>query len=346
MPAVIPTEHLNLLWLDVAQDEPFLTALRTCLDQLHRSEAYQHWLGGESREPFALARAAAVPGLDCLQRAGLVQDGRLGVKVNRIGERLFITDGAWVSHVLRVFPDPDEALILLGHARERGLLEWADWVVDPAAGCGHTPIGFPGRARRLSCDANARALLYASLNARLNGLGPERFQAVFNDMTRGLPPTFRPDGNVLFFTNVPFAPSARKGDLALNSAGGKTGVDLQVAAFQLVRRFRQENAVPVRACFLIWTVGSVERDEWEAVSLCREMFAGRTLEWSIFKEYEGQEMPNPTPIADALRDLAASQYAVTPRDPGVERAYDALARELLARGHTHVAYGMLELHLD
>jgi hypothetical protein len=343
---VIPTEHLNVLWLDVAQDPRRLSELRECLDALQRSEPYQHWWKFESREPFALARATSVPGLERLERAGLVQGGRLGVKVNRIDDKLFITDGAWVSHLLRVFPDPDEALLLLGHARRRGLIDWADWVIDPAAGCGHTPIGFPGRARRISCDANARAILFASINARLNQLGPERFLALFNDMNAGLPPVLRIDGNVLFFTNVPFAPSARRGDLALNSAGGSTGADLQVAAFQLVRRFHHEHQVPVRACFLTWTVGSLERDEWEVPQLCREMFAGRKIEWSIFENYEGQEMPNPTPIADALMDLASSQYAVSPRDPHVEQAYAELARRLIRQGHTHVAYGMLELQLD
>lgn len=343
---MISTEHLNVLWLEVARDPRLAEGLRECLAALQQNEAYGHWLKHESREPFALARAAAVPGIERLERAGLIEDGHLGVKVNQIGEKLFITDGAWVSHVLRVFPDPDEALLLLGHARRQGLVEWADWVIDPAAGCGHTPLGFPGRARRISCDVNARAILYASINARLNQVGSEQFLPLLNDMNAGLSPVLRVEGKVLFFANVPFAPAARRGDLALNSAGGSTGADFQVASFELVRRFHQEHQGPVRACFLTWTVGSVERDAWEVPDLCRKIFADRKIAWSIFESYEGQEMPNPTPLAEALTDLAKSQYAVSPGDPSVEQAYGELAQRLARQGHTHVAYGMLDLELD
>jgi hypothetical protein len=344
---VISTEQLNLLWLDASQDEALLRALRDCLDTLHRSAPYQHWLKAGSREPFALSSTEGMPGVERLEQAGLVQQGRLEVKVNRIGDRLFLTDGPWVSHLMRVFPDPDEALLLLDHARERGLVEWADWVIDPSAGCGHTPIGFPGRARRISCDVNARAVLYASLNARLNQLGPGQFVALLNDMNQGLPPVLELDGNVLFFANVPFAPSARRGDLALNSAGGSTGADLQVASFQLVRRFQREYQVPVRACFLTWTVGSMERDEWEVPQLCRDIFAGQRVEWALVDhDYDGPELPNPTPIADALRHLASSQYTVAPGASGVQQAYAELTQRLVSQGHTHVAYGMLDLNMS
>lgn len=341
-PGVIPTEYLNLLWLDVSQDKALTSSLRASLERLHGAEAYQHWLQGSCREPFALTRLAPGVDLEPLVRTGLAREGRLEVKVNRIDDRFFVTDGAWVSHVLRVFPDPDEAQLLLAHVRRRGLDTWADWVVDPAAGCGHTPLGFPGPARRVVCDANVRALLYASINARLNQLGPEQVVPLLNDMTAGFPPALKLDGNVLFLANVPFAVSARRGDLALNSAGGTTGADLQVASFQLVRRFQREHPVPVRACFLTWTVGSLARDEWEVPLLCRDLFSDRTVEWSLVQD-DTYELPNPTPLAEAMRYLAASPYAVQSSTPELERTYAELTRQLEAQGHTHVAYGMLEL---
>jgi hypothetical protein len=341
------TEQLNLLWLECSQDAGFLSELRGCLDSLYRSSGYQHWLKQDCRAPFSLSPDEGKPESKWLERAGLLQAGQLLVKLNRIGEKLFMTDGAWVSHVLRVFPDPDESLLLIAHAEKRGLHEWARWLIDPAAGCGHTPIGFPGPARRVSCDANARAILYARVNARLNGLGPGQFTALLNDMTEGFPPSVKPDGNVLFLSNVPFAPSPRKGALALNSAGGNTGADLQAASFRLVRRFHEEHKLPVRACFLTWTVGSLEKDEWEVPELCREVFSGHDVRWSIVQhDYDAPELPNPAPVADTLAYLASSQYAVKPGERGVADAYAELSRELVAQGHTHVAYGMLELDLS
>lgn len=343
---VLSVEDLNLLWLKLSGEQGIVSRLHADLETLWGRSSYQTWWSSEPRKPFSLADDQSGK-LETLEETGLARDGVLRVKVNRIGERVFITDGAWVPHALRVFPDPDEAFALLAEVRERGLDTWAEWVIDPAAGCGHTPLGFVGKARRISCDANARAVLYASLNGLLNGLSTNEFLPVLNNMKNGLPAALNVRGKTLFLANVPFAPAPKlEHALAVNSAGGRSGADLQIASFRLVENFRRETGNPVKACFLTWTLGNRDKNLWEVPEQCREIFPGAKVRWHlVHQDYDAPELANPAPLPAMLDHLARSQYAVRPGDDKVRQAYAELGNELTREGWTHIGYGMLEVDL-
>jgi hypothetical protein len=336
------TEELNLLWLRFSKEPELAPALRRELEALFARDDYRAWHKSEPRQPFA-GDLSAYP---LLARCGLTGPTGLEVKVNRIGDRYFITDGAWVDHVMRSFPDPDEAFVLLDFVKEQGLEDWPGLVVDPGAGSGHTPIGFPGRkVRRVSCDANVRALSYASINARLNDLGPAEFLAIVNDMNLVLPEAIRPEGNTLFLANVPFAPAPDDDSLALNSAGGDTGADLQVASFRMAAKFRAHHRVSVRACFLTWTLGDADRDWWEVPELCERELPGAKIKWHLIRhDYDAPELPNPSPLGPMLKHLASSQYAVGDSAKR-QQSFSKLEEKLTRQGFRHIAYGMLYCEL-
>ena len=341
------TEELNQLWLQLSESPDLGSQLRDSLQSLAASAKYREWAASEPRNRLVLPSETTPISSSLLHELGLVRNGELQVKVNEIDEKFFITDGAWVSHLMRVFPDPDEAQVLLNFAGSRGYGEWANWVIDPAAGCGHTPLGFTGQAKRISCDANVRAITYAHINARINGFGSDRFFGLMNDMRTGFPASLQMQGNVLFLSNVPFAPSPREGALALNSAGGSTGADLQAACFRLVRDFHCKRKLPVRACFLTWTLGHLGNQDWEVPQLCRETFDDSNISFQLIDhDYDAPELPNPAPLHDMLMSLASSQYTVQSGDRSVQIDYESLSRSLSQRGFTHIAYGMLECNLS
>lgn len=73
----------------------------------------------------------------------LDRTGGLVVEVHRLRGKVFLTDGAWERDKLRTFPFADESQCLLDYAEAQGYPEWADFLIDPACGCGHHAIAFP-----------------------------------------------------------------------------------------------------------------------------------------------------------------------------------------------------------
>ncbi|KYG68032.1 hypothetical protein AZI87_01820 [Bdellovibrio bacteriovorus] len=340
---MLQTENLNKIWLTLSSNSSLKKKVHGELERLFQEPTYQGWWKTEPRTPFELSLPDLFP---TLKHVGFIDGARLLVKVNQIGFRLFVTDGAWVQSPMRVFPDPDEALVLLKHVEKKGLHTWADWVIDPAAGCGHTPLGFQGSAKRIFCDANARALTFASLNALINDLASEHCFGLLNDMNRKFPTPLRLQGKTLFLTNVPFAPAPDDSSLALNSGGGEHGADLQIASFELVKKFSEQNSVPVRACFLTWTLGNATSNEWEVPRLCQDIFPTAKIQWTLEQhDYDAPDLPNPAPLRSMLRHLARSQYVVKHENKNVEEAYENLADKLQAQGFTHIAYGFLDCEL-
>ncbi len=345
---MVTTEHINKLWLKLSTNPELTQKLRAELEALYESRPYQDWWGSEPLEPYELS-SDQEKNAKKISELGLknATQPTLPIKINKIGAKIFITDGAWVKNPMRVFPDPDEALVLLKHVEENNLTDWPDYVIDTGAGCGHTPLGFNGRAQRIFCDANARALTFASINALLNGMNSDECFGLLNDMNKQLPSMLKLSGKTLFLANVPFAPAPDYESLAINSGGGPHGSDLQLASFRLVKKFHEQNKGPVKACFLTWTLGSLESDEWEVPRLCREVFPDAEIRWSLeHHDYDAPELPNPAPLAPMLQHLAESQYAVDRTNDSVQDAYRQLAETLLSEGFTHIAYGFLDCDLD
>ncbi len=198
---MLETEQLNMLLIAVTKSPVKLDRMKRAVLTAYNSEDYQEWLSGDCREAPVLSSESEFS----LQEFGLIENGRLLIKINRLRTKYFLTDGAWVDHRLRVFPDPDEAELLVTYARQNQLDQSAEWVIDPAAGCGHTPIAIDGNAKRVSCDVNARAVLFATLNSRLNGMTSDGFISFLNNMNDGFPSMMPITGNTLILANVPFA---------------------------------------------------------------------------------------------------------------------------------------------
>ncbi|KHD87363.1 MAG: hypothetical protein OM95_14785 [Bdellovibrio sp. ArHS] len=139
---MLATEELNRIWLTISKDQTLKKNVHHELAQLYQDELYQKWWSSDPRLPFVVAEDPRFP---ILRSLAFIQNQQLQVKINRIASRLFITDGAWMPTPMRVFPDPDEALVLLKYCERNKLQHWAEWVIDPAAGRRRTRCGFADR---------------------------------------------------------------------------------------------------------------------------------------------------------------------------------------------------------
>ncbi len=164
-------------------------------------------------------------------------------------------------------------------------------------------------------------------------------------MNDGFPSMLPITGNTLILANVPFAPAPCESVLAVNSDGGPTGADLQRASFRLVRDFHEQNRIPVKACFVTWTVGNLKNNKWEIPEICRTMFAPAEIRWTLIDhEYDAPELSNPAPVSAMLRHLSHSQDSVTTHLDS-EEEYARLENILTMNGYTHIAFGILECSL-
>ena len=264
--------------------------LRRVLERVAAGLAEGESAAGSEAE---IADRPVFDGLDedgILARLGLL-DGRgfLAVEVHHLRNKLFLTDGSWERKKVRTFPFADESQRLLEHAEAREYHTWADFVIDPACGCGHHAVALPGRLPGACFDVNPRAVLFATINARLNRR--DELMVAHNDITRGIPSavTNGVNGNVLFLVNMPFALAPLPGVLPLSADGGQTGTRLTFAALDAIDRFHDARRNPgiTRACVLCYSVGNRDSDIWEVVRRAQALFGAGRIEWKIL---EGERM--------------------------------------------------------
>ena len=292
---------------------------------------------------------------DISEWLGVISEQRLLVCVNDHDGRLFVTDGVWADSAYRAFPFNDESAALIGLARKLGWSDDADVIVDLAGGCGHSALSFDAKAQYL-LDINPRALAYAAMNTLLNALDPQRYRCVLNDIREGIGslPVDEETCVVLLVANMPFGPAPRRSDLPLTSYGGPSGMDLQVATFEALKRLRGElpARVVIRALVMGVSVGDARADRWHLHREAASHFGDRVrwigMDEELLVRIDGRRaLSNPSPVRDALPAAADCQLYNPDPDKRAERraAYQQLAREHESHGNPDIAYGAVAVEL-
>jgi hypothetical protein len=349
---VISTEELFLAGMKLKSAPQLSADLAKTLSEIGNMEAHSRWAGslGEA-EPF---RVQNYPHISVLEDIGFVLDGQLRVKVNRVHDRLFVTDGVWVDPRWRVFPFCDESETLLTHAAVN--IGWPDWTLDLATGCGHSVLGFDGTERRTGFDVNPRALAYAVINRAMNGIDAKRQRFALNDIRDGIPSCIGDglDGRVLILANMPFGLAPDRDALPLTSNGGPSGASLQIAAFLAIRDLAAASPrLDIRACLMGLTVGDRRTDRWEIVEKARECFGADRVNWTLLKEEKVvrvngvRELDNPTPLRVALPRITECALYVKEADRSEQRtAYERLALQHEEMGNPDISYGIVDVRLN
>ena len=216
----------------------------------------------------------------------LDRTGGLVVEVHRLRGKVFLTDGAWERDKLRTFPFADESQCLLDYAEAQGYPEWADFLIDPACGCGHHAIAFPILLPGACFDINHRAILFTTINKLLNGR--DDLVVTYNNIADGIPlnAACNAGRRVLFLVNMPFALSYLKGVLPLSADGGHTGAEKTFEAIEAIARFQDSRASggETRACIVCYSVGKLDADEWEVVVKAAALFGSNRVRWTILSD--------------------------------------------------------------
>jgi hypothetical protein len=342
---------LNQTSLILNSDHSLTPRLRKVLAELCKLPEYSEWeqVGQFTGKRFRLPRrfiSAEPKERRLLESFKLVYDDVLQVKVNHFDGLIFLTDGLFVPGDFRVYPFFDESDRLMEAMANSAWQSWPTVVIDPAAGCGHSPLRAVD-CRRIALDISVRAISFANVNSLLNEQ-PLTVLAV-NDIERGLPLFGRYGERVLFLINMPFALEPISGTLVRTAAGGENGYEKTLSALRAVHRYASESPEDdIRALVLAYSVGKQDEDKWLVPEEAKALFGDEAVRWQILTEerlwrINGQkEQPNPMPLA-SLRLKADCKYYV--RDPKMREplrdGYARKERELRSRGFDALAYGVL-----
>jgi methylase of polypeptide subunit release factors len=357
----ITLDDLNqlLLWL---QDHPSRAAeLAELLGAITSDPSYAKWREVRQFEGdlFRLHDGLAFASDEkrYLLETFLVKNDALRVKVNRRGEQVFITDGLWVDPSIRAFPFSDESDLILRACEEEGWSDWATCVIDPGTGCGHNLLRYRGgrdEVRRFGFDRNSRALVYAGINALLNGVGGTSLAN--GDVREEIPRVFTQQGpeRVLVLANMPFALGPDEDQIARSAQGGRHGYELTLNLIDALRNLALDlnGASELRCVILAYSVGSADRDGWVVPEYAAQRLVG-TTKWRLWEDEKlwrvngKKEQVNPMPL-DLLKLKADCRFYVRDQVGREElrEGYEQLAAALAEEGHSHLAYGVLTARVD
>jgi len=337
---MISTDDLTKIYMDLSAEDKS-DAVFAEIDALWATENYKAWHADKSNTILPFYTEGD---WEYLRALGLIRDSSLQVRINKIGDRYFLTDAPWFNHRFAAFPYSEEAESLLDYAYQEQLHLWADTIVDMSAGCGHTPLGMETGADRYVYDINPRALAYAKLNALINQLPQSRVSIAFNDMKRRLPLSLLSlrGQKVLFLFNTPFVPNPSPRSLEampISVDGGTAGEDLQVRSFEIVAEF--EKRFPekqVMALFLTWSFGRFRDGFWELQDKCDEILNAKT-KWS-FASFLADEPGNGCDVQENFDYLQESNWVLR-KDPAISNSFAQLANAQAAKGFGQLGYGIL-----
>jgi hypothetical protein len=355
----ITLDDLNQILLFLQEHPDRAPELRAVLMAVGTHETYKSWLEDQEYSGL-LYRLDHVLAFEndsqrrLLELLRLVQADVLRAKIHVRDGRVFLTDGLWISPSIRVFAFADESDLVLEACCDQ--FDWGNWatcVIDPATGCGHSLLRYPGRlSRRYGFDRSARALGFAAVNSAINGC-EETFLGI-NDITRGLPPVFA-EGNaerVLVLANMPFSLVARPDTISRSTDGGRHGYKLTLELLEAVRRLDDtlQSGSELRCIVLAYTLGCLQRDEWVVPERAKALFGADRVRWSILRDEPlwrvngKKEQDNPMPL-EFLKLKANCRFYVRDdaRRDGVRKDYEELEKQLKEEGYDHLAYGILAI---
>jgi hypothetical protein len=366
---VIDADTLHLISQQLAkflqQRDPILEELKKQINEIYASSEYQKWLAedqfyadldlkGRFRVPDDIANGDHER-RRLLDKFELVVNDFLTVKIDKHGDRLHLTDGLWAPPDRRVFPFSDESELLVRYAREHGIIDGTDVLVDPACGCGHHGLALDGIGAKISLDINLRAIAYCRINTILNG--SQSMLLGVNDITQGLPVALSDylGGKVLFLINMPFAIYPSSKDRSLSQDGGDRGIELTLAALSAVNKFQQANtwAKEIRAVVLAYSLGRSLNGPWDLVERAQKMFEKSKTPCEVKFELAGgeqmwrvngrKEQANPMHVSK-LKLKAGCRFSYPAwQEEKITEGYRALENNFLREGFEYLGYGMMDI---
>jgi hypothetical protein len=224
--------------------------------------------------PDALDAGTAVPDAlaeGALARAGLIDGGRLRVRVSLRCNQVFMTDPTGPDAVDAARP------LLLQLARQA----WGmpDVLLDPCCGCGEVALSTEAPLR-LMLDRDPRALAFADLNRVLNGIPESRTLLGLADLRVGLPRLALTGlaGTVVCVAVLPSGPpDGRDGEGDARS--------LQQAALDAIAAVRRAMPRPARLRALIGVSGAsrVAPDGPDLAARAAAAFGAERVRWSVLE---------------------------------------------------------------
>lgn len=346
----ISTENLLSLYISLCEDPSRSKNLFQSLQSVFQSEGYQFWL---AEEESSGRRPAVEVGQshDLLREVNLATDHHLDVKINIIDEMLFLTDGLWAEPQWRVFPYADESVDVLEYIGTQVLSQF-DWCLDLATGCGHVALRTARCLPTWGLDINPRALMFAKLNLVLNQIPASNCHLMLNNLRDGVHLPLRGKGLVL--ANLPFGPNPKVKSMPLTSAGGRYGLDFQLASMQALKAWLKDKSIAARVLLLGVSFGQARENRWQIEQEARKILGPDVKPvWTVLSHVKmprtngRREMTNPIPISEAFqRIVGCSVYSKGQDQNELGKVFQELATDLSQSGWTDLSYGILEFHLD
>ncbi|MEO1243737.1 MAG: hypothetical protein AAFX54_17645 [Pseudomonadota bacterium] len=346
--------------------------LLSYLAHVYESSRYKSWLkddqywGRKKLEGYPRLPDAVPPSLrdskHLLDNYGLTANGRLQVKIDKIGEsRLHLTDGLWVDPRLRVYPFSDESEAVCTYARDRGFVQRSEWMIDPACGCGHHGIDLFDIPMRVSMDINLRAIGFARFNALLHG--QEKHLLTVNDIRDGVPKELESArrGETLYIANMPFGIFPKEDNERVSRTiaqdGGDRGISLTLAAFRAACALRSSgsDSSPINVCILSYSLGKSQSENkysWELKTRAEKILSefsltAKELDFELLKERKlwrvngKKEQDNPMPVSSLEKKADCIHTYQEDERETRSRQYRERSRQFEREGFDILGYGVL-----
>lgn len=287
------------------------------------------------------------PQKEFLIKCGLVDRmGRTQYRINLLKDKIFVTDGPWQYLKGGVFPWVDESKLILDYIYSHGFSSRTSGIVDPACGCGHTPIAYEGDGSRFALDINPRAGKFVKINSFLNGCQVNFTQ---NDISNGFP--FETQQEVrrcprLFAINMPHALTPIPNVLPSASDGGITGLKWTLAALRAIKDFQ---GLAVIHCY---SLGDYRESRWDILEQAHRLFPPKKVRWKLLPSAKvwrvnGQkQQPNPMVLEEGLpKKSDCKLYVCDELRERTKQGYIRLVSFLQKKGWHVLGCGVLEVKL-
>ncbi len=314
-----------------------------------RNSLKEHWFSGCFQSNFPGYLPQDYPQKDLFIKYELVDnEGRARCRINILRGRIFITDGPWNLHKSGIFPWSDESELILDYIDSHSLSAKTQGIVDPACGCGHTPIAYAGEGPRFAFDINPRADKFVMINSTLNGV---QVNYRHNDISVGFPLEFHQElcSKRLFAINMPHALSPLPNALPAASDGGLTGLEWTLTTLRSLRDFVGSGGIAVVLCY---SLGDDGKSRWEIIEQAYKLFAPSNVSWELLPDIRiwringKKEQPNPMILSEGLPKKADCKlYVKDEQREKVRQGYLELASKFEKMAWYVLGCGILEVRL-